>query len=67
MVDGPDTANPAICVAQAKVDDLLAGRRRRSKQLSGQVGIKDLRGAQDAQQQRMLPLEPLQTLVCALL
>ena len=34
---------------------------------SGQVGIKDLRGAQDAQQQRMLPLEPLQTLVCALL
>ena len=34
---------------------------------SGQVGIKDLRGPQDAQQQRMLPLEPLQTLVSALL
>ncbi|MGE0071446.1 MAG: histidine--tRNA ligase [Thiomonas sp.] len=32
----------------------------------GQVGLKDLRGAQDAQQQRLLPLEPLQHLVCAL-
>jgi len=32
----------------------------------GQVGLKDLRGAQDAQQQRLLPLDPLQQLVCAL-
>ncbi|WP_298289348.1 histidine--tRNA ligase [Thiomonas sp.] len=32
----------------------------------GQVGLKDLRGAQDAQQQRLLPLDPLQHLVCAL-
>jgi histidyl-tRNA synthetase len=33
----------------------------------GQVGIKDLRGAQDAQQQRLITLEPLQNLVSALL
>lgn len=35
--------------------------------LDGQVGIKDLRGAQDAQQQRLVSLEPLQPLVSALL
>ncbi|MGC8702171.1 MAG: histidine--tRNA ligase [Thiomonas sp.] len=33
----------------------------------GQVGIKDLRGAQDAQQQRLVALEPLHSLISALL
>ena len=33
----------------------------------GQVGIKDLRGTQDAVQQRLVALEPLQNLVSALL
>jgi histidyl-tRNA synthetase len=35
--------------------------------LDGQVGIKDLRGAQDAQQQQLVALEPLPNLVSALL